>query len=59
LSGVNFKVDISDLSKLITVAGTGQPIENLYDKKQLEGEVKAYIDAEDDQQLAVISHQGE
>lgn len=29
------------------------------EKKQLEDEVKAYIDAEDDQQLVVISQQGE
>jgi len=109
------KAALSALSKLITVAGTGQPIENFYDKKQshplhefvykgrtrviwrirkndvriafyyaegkiiflvdafakrkgkltkgekkqLEDEVKAYIDAEEDQQLVVISHQGE
>ncbi len=109
------KAALSALSKLVKVAGTGQPIENFYDKKQshplhefvykgrnrviwrirkndvriafyyaegkivfladafakrkdkltkgekkqLEGEVKAYIDAEDDQQLVVISHQEE
>ena len=29
------------------------------EKKQLEDEVKAYIDAEDGQQVLVISHQGE
>lgn len=109
------KAALSALSKLVTVAGTGQPIETFYDKKQshslhefvykdrnrivwrirkgnvriafyyaegkiifladvfakrkgrltkgekkqLEDEVKAYIDAEDNQQLMVISHQGE
>lgn len=109
------KAALSALSKLIKVAGTGQPIENFYDKKQshslhefvykgrnrviwrirknnvriafyyaegkiifladvfakrknkltkgekkqLEDEVKAYIDAEDGQQWVVISHQGE